>query len=106
MYAALQRYSLVTQANGENEQCVSIMRDNISLSLSYQFRPCSDHLPVVCKEGSYTGHNVVTTVFENQFPENATQSAFDRTINQTSTDISEEQRLGAAINEMGMKIKT
>lgn len=48
---------------------------------------------------------MVTAVFVNQFPENATESAFDRIIKQTATDISQEQRLSVANNEMGMKIK-
>ncbi|VDI82291.1 Hypothetical predicted protein [Mytilus galloprovincialis] len=33
-----------------NEQCVSIRKNSTSMSLNYQFRLCSDHLPVLCED--------------------------------------------------------
>ncbi|CAC5419078.1 unnamed protein product [Mytilus coruscus] len=33
-----------------NEQCVSIVMNDNSLPLTYQFRPCSGRLPVLCKD--------------------------------------------------------
>ncbi|CAG2219764.1 unnamed protein product [Mytilus edulis] len=51
----------------------------------------------------FHGH-VITSVFVNQFPENTTEPVFEGTTKHTSTDISEEQRPGAANNKIDLFI--
>ncbi|CAC5401466.1 unnamed protein product [Mytilus coruscus] len=74
----------------ENQQCVAIRKNGTSLSLTYQFRPCSDRWPVLCKDEHDSSH-ISTPLFvnhESQFSTDSTESTF------TSTNLSDVQRPG------------
>ncbi|CAC5419079.1 unnamed protein product [Mytilus coruscus] len=78
-------------------QCVAITWDNISRSLTYQFRPCSNRLPGVCKDksdssyGSYASTQIPVEFNDSQFPTHTTQLAFGRPL-LSSSNISDERR--------------
>ncbi|CAG2185529.1 unnamed protein product [Mytilus edulis] len=48
----------------EDEQCVAIQRNNISASLTKTFRPCSEHLSVLCND-EQNSVETITPVFAN-----------------------------------------
>ncbi|CAC5401467.1 unnamed protein product [Mytilus coruscus] len=79
-----------------NESCVAVLNDDISCSLTYQFRPCSDHLPVLCRDKNNPSH-ISTPYFVNRgshFPADSTESTFIELCKPTSTKISDVQRPG------------
>ncbi|XP_052068513.1 uncharacterized protein LOC127707786 [Mytilus californianus] len=77
-----------------NEQCVAILRTDISRSLTFEYRSCSDHLPVLCFDESYPS-NIITPVLRNrgsEFSESSTKSNFQRTTRPTLANISDVKR--------------
>ncbi|VDI42884.1 Hypothetical predicted protein [Mytilus galloprovincialis] len=52
-------YFMYEEDEGD-EQCVAIQRNNISLSLTKKFRPCSEHLPVLCNDEQNTDRSIGT----------------------------------------------
>ncbi|VDI82292.1 Hypothetical predicted protein [Mytilus galloprovincialis] len=72
-----------------NEQCVSIRKNSTSMSLNYQFRLCSDHLPVLCEDEN-DSNLISTQVLRNQgseFSASTTDSNFERTTWPTLTNM-------------------
>ncbi|CAC5398606.1 unnamed protein product [Mytilus coruscus] len=81
------RYFMYEEDKG-NKQCVAITRDTMFRKLTYQFRPCSDRLPVLCVDESNS--QLITPVFGNrgsQFPANSTEP-----MNPTSSNMPDVQR--------------
>ncbi|XP_076075843.1 uncharacterized protein LOC143046570 [Mytilus galloprovincialis] len=77
-----------------NEQCVAIVRTNNSRSLTYEYRSCSERLPVLCVNQSYSSH-INTPELRNQgreFPASPTELDFERTIWPTLTNMSDVER--------------
>ncbi|CAG2185530.1 unnamed protein product [Mytilus edulis] len=80
----------------EDEQCVAIQRNNISVSLTKKFRPCSEHLPVLCND-EQNSVKTSTPVFGNhgsQLSKTSTKSTSDRSFGTISTNISNNQKPG------------
>ncbi|XP_071132915.1 neuroendocrine convertase 2-like [Mytilus edulis] len=87
------RYFMYEEDKG-NEQCVSIRKKSTSMSLNYQFRLCSDHLPVLCKDEN-DSNLISTPVLRNQgsqFSACSTKSNFERTTWPTVTNMYDVER--------------
>ncbi|CAC5387921.1 unnamed protein product [Mytilus coruscus] len=134
MYEERVMFMLFSCLDKENEQCVAILRKDISLSLTNQFKPCSEHLSVLCNEehnsdvlhieigsdgrGSGTnksptpcqfcgGVHTSTPVFVNygsQFSKGSTESIFDRSLEPVSTNSSNVQRPGKKNDTFGKMV--
>ncbi|CAC5388098.1 unnamed protein product [Mytilus coruscus] len=90
-----------------NEQCVAIIRNDNSLPLTYQFRPCSDRLPVLCNDSNFSSH-IITPVFVNRgslFSGDSKETIFGRNIDTTLTNNSDVQRLGVSNDEIDLCIR-
>ncbi|XP_052069396.1 uncharacterized protein LOC127708539 [Mytilus californianus] len=83
-----------------NQRCGAILRNDITQPPTYQFRPCSDHLHVLCMDE--TDSSFISTPIsinsDNQIPANSTESAFDVSFKPTSTQIADVQRSGVKNN--------
>ncbi|CAC5419082.1 unnamed protein product [Mytilus coruscus] len=91
------------------EKCVAVERKNMSRTLIYQFRPCSDLVLVLCKDERESSH-IITPLIGNdgsRFSGESTESIFDRTMKPSSTNSTDHvQRPGINNGICVMKIKT